>query len=147
MTLTSMIISVINNKIKNIRNIVDNIALQILAPRPPIPRSSIKRLFLRALRNGSWHRLDSSARALIYAAIHASVRVYRGKKIVSVLQHIWLEIEKYTVRGQAILVALSYLLIKGVTLTHVLKISTEKLMVMGLQLINDRIYGLGAIAK
>lgn len=113
------------------------LAIELLTPRPPIPRSSLAHLLRRALRNGGWKRLTREQRALLLAAVKAGKKVYKAKPLVDLLRVIWLEVELATTRGKAVLAALAKLLSESLNrLWNTLRRGLHSLITLGLQHLN-----------
>ncbi len=115
------------------------LAEDILAPAGPIPRKTIRGLLGRALRNGAWKTLPRETRALLLAAARSPVRVYRSPRLLALLRRAWLLVELATMRGKAVVAALTHLLARGVAqgLYSLLRRGLDKLIAIGIQVLNN----------
>ena len=111
----------------------------VLAPAGPVPRSAVRGLLGRALRNGAWRTLPRETRALLLAAAHAPVRVYRSPGLLALLRRAWLLVELATMRGKAVVAALAHLLARGVAQGpySLLRRGLDKLIAIGVQVLNN----------
>jgi hypothetical protein len=120
------------------------LALELLTPSGPIPRSAVESLYRRALRNGAWRRMPQLHRSLLAAAARARVAVYRSRILVEVLRQIWLEVEEATARGRAVVAALAQLLARGgQELLEAARRGLDHLIAIGLQALNTPLPGPG----
>ena len=110
-----------------------------LAPAGPVPRVAVRGLLGRALRNGAWRALPRETRALLLAAAHAPVRVYRSPALLALLRRAWLLVELATMRGKAVVAALTHLLARGAAqgLHGLLRRGLDKLIAIGIQVLNN----------
>ena len=115
------------------------LAERVLAPAGPIPRRAVRGLLGRALRNGAWGALPWETRALLLATARAPVRVYRSPMLLALLRRVWLLVELATMRGKAVVAALTHLLARGVAqgLYSLLRRGLDKLIAIGIQVLNN----------
>jgi len=78
--------------------------------RGPLSKELISKYYTRALRGRIWWRLPVEVRGLIYAALHSSVKVFRGSRVVAALSRALAYIDLYSMRGLVVLLGLTYAL-------------------------------------
>ena len=122
----------------------ERIAEQFLAPAGPLPRSAIHKLVVRAKRNGMWFRFPQETRALLRAALQARIRVYRSQILLALLRKIWLKVELASIRGKAILAAITYTYLSSHSSFVARSKHRDTLIAIGLQVLNHPLLQLPA---
>ena len=111
--------------ISNVNARVVELAVRIMESRLPqsFDRPSLERVYVKALRSGSWWRAPGEARGVLWAALRSSVNVFKSPRVISALRHAIAWFELYTMRGFIVLSGLSYAIPRGLlrlSLDHLL---------------------------
>ncbi len=101
--------------ISNVNARIVELALRVLESGLPqrFDKLFLERVYVRALRSGSWWRAPGEARGVLWAALRSSVKIFKSPRVVSALKRAIAWLELYTIRGFAIVAGLSYAIPRG----------------------------------
>ena len=118
------------------------LASTLLLPQR-ITGTLIARYIRKAIQTRAWHHLPRVSRALLYLARRLTVA--KSPVLVEILRRILMEIELYTIRGQAILYGIIIAMKKAPSLLKNLTENRGIILYLGISYINNppylRIYG------